>query len=163
MPFALASPSSHWKEISSCRTWSRSCSYSCLHWVLSCESVTLGWPLAGFGVVLRLVATHSVNSGGLGTEAFAPCPLERAATLIQWSYCDFSIVLPSTSATALPGTPPHPAASAAGAARAARASVRRTALIMRKPKSRLTGRQGSEGPARGAGSRRFARPRDRAW
>src|SRR5829696_550769 len=81
IPCSLASPSSHWKEISSCSTWSRSCSYSCLHCVLSCSSVTLGWPLAGFGVVLRLFATHSVKSGGFGTEALAPCPLERAATL----------------------------------------------------------------------------------
>ena len=55
------------------------------------------------------------------------------------------MVWPSTSATALPGTPPHPAASAAGAARAARASVRRTALIMRKPKSRWTVVRGAEG------------------
>ena len=121
--------------------------------------MTFGWPLAGFGVVLRLVATHAVYSGGLGTAAFAPCPLERAATLIQWSYSDFSMAWPSTSATALPGTPPHPATSAAGAARAARASVRRTALIMRKPKSRWTV-QGSEGPARGAQAReKVARPR----
>ena len=50
---------SHWKEIRSCSTWSRSCWYSCLHWALSCESVTFGWPLAGFGVVLRLLATPS--------------------------------------------------------------------------------------------------------
>src|SRR4051794_39703997 len=78
---------------------------------------------------------HSVKSGGLGTAVLAaPCPLERAATLTQCSYEDFSMDWPSTSATALPGTPPHPAASAAGAARAARASVRRTALIMRKPR-----------------------------
>ena len=54
-----ASPSIHWKEISSCRTWSRSALYSCLHWALSCASVTFGWPLAGFGVVLRFWLTHA--------------------------------------------------------------------------------------------------------
>src|SRR5215217_6079294 len=146
MPCSSASPWSHSNEIRSCRTWSRSCSYSCLHWVLSCSSVTFGWPLAGFGVVLRLPATHAEYSGGLGTCAFAPCPLERAATLIQWSYSDFSIAWPSTSATALPGTPPHPATSAPGAGGATRAGGRRTALSVGKQKGggRMAG--GERGP-----------------
>ena len=59
MSCALASPSIHSKEISSCSTWSRSASYSCLHWVLSWASVTFGWPLAGFGVVLRFWLTQA--------------------------------------------------------------------------------------------------------
>ena len=112
MPISSASPSIQTKEVRSERTWSRSWSYSCLHWSLYCLSVVAGWPLAGFGAVFFLFATHLVNSGASGTEA-PGWPLDLEATLIQCSKSSFSIGSPSTEATALPGTPPQPTATAA--------------------------------------------------
>src|SRR3954467_1446608 len=99
MFLASASPWIHLKEINSCRTWLRSCSYSCLHCVLSCASVTFGWPLAGAGVALRLVATHLVYPfSGSGTAAFA-WPVDLAATVIQWVNSSLLTASPSTVAT----------------------------------------------------------------
>src|SRR3954466_8992119 len=122
MFICLASPSIHLKEISSWRTWSRSELYSDLHCALSWESVTLGWPLAGLGVVLRFCAMHSVNFGGFGGAAVA-WPPDLEATVSQWATDDFSSELPSTVATASPGTPPQPATSAAGTKKAPSARV----------------------------------------
>jgi hypothetical protein len=62
-------------------------------------------------------AMHFVKSGGSGTAAFG-WPLDLATTVIQCSKSCFSMVVPSTSATALPGTPPHPARMAAGTKKA---------------------------------------------
>ena len=129
MSFAFASPSIHWNETSSCITWSRSELYSCLHWVLSWASVTFGWPLAGFGVVLRFCLMQSAKPGGLG--AAAPLwPPDLAATVIQWSKSLFAIEVPSTVATASPGTPPHPAKIAAGTKKAPSARVHSFVFII---------------------------------
>ena len=103
-PRSSASPWIHWKEISSCRTWSRSASYSCLHCVLSCASVVLGWPLAGSGSVLRLLAMQALNYGGCGMLA-ACWPPDLAAIVIQWSKLDFSIAVAVDGGHTVAGDP----------------------------------------------------------
>ena len=62
---------------------------------------------------------HSVYAGGFGTAAFG-WPLDFAAIASQCSKSVFSMAVPSTSATALPGIPssPHPATRAAGTKKA---------------------------------------------
>src|ERR1700709_1476623 len=115
-PCFAASPWIHLYETSRLTTWSRSALYSLWHCFLSASSVVLGLPLAGAGVVLRLVAMHLVKFGASGTTAFAPPDFD--ATLSQWLNWSLSMVEPSTVATALPGTPPQPTANAAVRARA---------------------------------------------
>src|SRR5262245_19653336 len=74
---------------------------------------------------------HLVNSGESGTAAFG-WPLVLAATVIQWLKSSLSIELPSTVATALPGTPPQPTPTATSTVRAQRARTSRTAFVMRE-------------------------------
>src|SRR3954447_13256061 len=109
-------------------TWSRRPSYSCLHWALSCASVGGFWPLAGAGWDLRLAAAHLAKVGASGTLTAPPVGFcEWAATVSQWPNCWVVTSVPSTLATALPGTllPPHAETAMAAMKKAPSARMRR--------------------------------------
>src|SRR5689334_21678802 len=71
---------------------------------------------------------HCLKSGASGTDAFG-WPLVLAAMFIQWLKSSLLIELPSTVATAFPGTPPQPATTATSAMRAQRVRTSRTLVI----------------------------------